>query len=221
VICQILGVNEAVIDAALTQDRYAIAARTLASKKMPFQVIAQVLSMGEARVHGAIYGEGSGKTALAGRLLGNSLQNRLDELCDEDSEICCPITLMLFKEPVIASDGFMYEADSVKQLIRNHQVSPITRETLKKEYFQAKQKKSEVLAFREKRAEALLQFVEDTVSSEPRLATMALDRVVEYLEVLKPAQCPAIARHATALWEKTGKPLPSMLRPHIGVSGGA
>merc|ERR1712232_1313052 len=133
--------------------------------------------MSEARVHGVIYGEGSGKTTLAGRLLGNSLQTRLDTLCDEDSENCCPITLMLFREPVIASDGFMYEADSVKQLIRNHQVSPITRENLKKEYYQAKEKKSEVLAFREKRAQALLQFSEETWSSEPRMACMALDRV--------------------------------------------
>merc|ERR1711920_841879 len=87
------------------------------------------------------------------------------------------------------------------------------------EYFQAKQKKSEVLAFREKRAEALLQFVEDTISSEPRMTIMALDRVVEYLEVLKPAQYPAIAGQAAALWEKTGRSLPSLLRPQ-SASGG-
>merc|ERR1712187_951201 len=121
--------------------------------------------------------------------------------------------------PVIASDGFMYEADSVKQLIRNHQVSPITRENLKKEYFQAKQKKSEVLAFREKRTEDLLKFAEDTVSNEPRMAGMALDRVMEYFDVLKPAQHPALARQAAALWDKTGKPLPTVLRPHVGLSG--
>merc|ERR1712137_219709 len=140
--------------------------------------------MSEARVHGVIYGEGSGKPTLAGRLLGNSLQTRLDTLCDENSEDCCPITLTLFKEPVIASDGFMYEADSVKQLIRNKQVSPITRESLKKEYFPAKQKKSEVITFREKRAQALIQYAEETVSIEPRMTCMALDRVLEYLEVL-------------------------------------
>merc|ERR1719393_553661 len=103
--------------------------------------------MNEARVHGAIYGDGSGNVALAGRVLGNSLQKRLDELCDEDSEMCCPVTLMLFRDPVIASDGFMYEAESVKQLIRSHLKSPITREPLQKEYYPAKQKKSEVITF--------------------------------------------------------------------------
>merc|ERR1712176_655060 len=193
-ISQMLGINEAAVDAALSQDRYAIAAKFLAKKKISFQTITQILNMSEARVHGAIYNEGSGNVALAGRVLGNSLQKRLDELCDEDSEMCCPITLMLFREPVIASDGFMYEADSVKQLIRNHQVSPITREALKKEYFQAKQKKSEVLAFREKRTEDLLKFADDTISSESRMAGLALDRVMEYFDVLKPVQHPALAR---------------------------
>merc|ERR1719343_858317 len=210
-ISQMLGINEAAVDAALSQDRYAIAAKFLAKKKISFQTITQILNMSEARVHGAIYNEGPGKVALAGRVLGNSLQKRLDELCDEDSEMCCPVTLMLFRDPVIASDGFMYEADSVKQLIRTHQNSPITRENLKKEYYQAKQKKSEVLAFREKRAQALLQFSEETLSSEPRMTCMAMDRVVEYLEALGASQHPALAKQAAVLWEKTGRPLPDEL----------
>jgi len=217
-ISQMLGVNEAAVDAALAQDRYAIAARFLAQKKISFQNITQILNMSEARVHGAIYNDGPGQVALAGRVLGNSLQKRLDELCDEDSEMCCPVTLMLFRDPVIASDGFMYEADSVKQLIRNHQVSPITRENLKKEYYQAKEKKSEVLAFREKRAQALLQFSEETWSSEPRMACMALDRVLEYLEALRAVQHPALAKQAATLWEKTGRPLPNELRLYLGNS---
>merc|ERR1719379_3137737 len=160
--------------------------------------------MSEARVHGAVSLTGAVQSALAGRLLGNSLQTRLDELCDEDSELCCPVTLMLFKDPVIASDGFMYEADSVKQLIRNHHVSPCTREQLKKEYFPAKQKKSEVTTFREKRTKDLLQFAKDASPSDMRMAAMALDRVMEY---------PALARETCALWEKTGRPLPAELRP--------
>merc|ERR1712217_55427 len=217
-IVQLLGISEAAVDAVLTQDRYAIAARFLAKRKTPYHTIAQALNMSEARVHGAVTGEASGQVSLAGRVLGNSLQTRLDELCDEDSEMCCPVTLTLFQEPVIASDGFMYEASSVKQLIRNHQVSPITRELLEKEYYPARQKRCEATAFREKRAEALLQFAEDALPSEPRMSGVALDRVMEYLEVLKAAQYPALARTAAALWEKTGRPLPSALRPFLGMS---
>lgn len=184
----------------------------MAKRKMPLLGISQALSMSQARVHGAVYGEGSSQSALAGRLLGNAFQTRLDELCDEDSEMCCPVTLMLFRDPVLASDGFMYEADSIKQLIRNRQDSPITREPLQKEYFQAKQKKSQVTAFRETRAQALLQFANDALSIEPRMTGMALDRVMEYLEVLQAANYPSIAQEATALWERTGRPLPSALR---------
>jgi len=215
-ISQMLRVSDAEVDAALTQDRYAIAARFMAKKKIPFADIAGALKASEARVHAAVYGDGSGQ-ALAGRLLGNSLQQRFDELCDEDSEMCCPVTLMLFQDPVIASDGFMYEAESVKQLIRNHQNSPITRERLKAEYYPAKQKRSEVMTFREKRAQSLLQFAKDALPAEPRMTGMAMDRVMEYLEVLKPAQYPAISREAAALWEKTGRPLPNILRPYMGL----
>merc|ERR1712093_776221 len=107
---------------------------------MSFPNVAQALNMSDARVHGAICGDGPDQSVLAGRLLGNVLQTRLDELCDENAEMCCPVTLMLFRNPVIASDGFMYEEDSVKQLIRNRQVSPMTREPLGSEYFQARQK---------------------------------------------------------------------------------
>merc|ERR1711971_1261846 len=215
---QILGINAAAVDSALMQDRYAIAARLLAKKKQSFQNIAQILNMSEARVHGAISNDGSGQVALAGRVLGNSLQRQLDELCDEDSEMCCPVTLMLFRDPVIASDGFMYEADSAKQLIRTHQNRPITREPLKKEYFQAKQKKSEVLAFREKRAGELLEFFSDASASDMRIACVALDRVVEYLEVMNPAQHAALTRKTSDFWHRTGKPLPNSLRAYVGVN---
>jgi len=216
-ICQLVGANEATVEAALSQDRYAIAAKVLAKKKVSFQNIAQALNMSEARVHGAIHGEGTGPSALAGRLLGSTLQMRLDELCDEDSEMCCPVTLMLFRDPVIASDGFMYEAESVKQLIRNRLKSPITREPLQKEHYPAKQKKSEVIAFREKRGQALLQFAKDALTTEPRMAQTALDRVLEYLQVLGPSQYPALSRPAATIWEQTGKPLPNELRPFLGL----
>merc|ERR1711972_647198 len=156
-----------------------------------------------------------GESAIAGRILGNSLQKRLDELCDEDSDMCRPITLTLFQDPVIASDGFMYEASAFKQLIQNHQVSPLTREPLTQESYPAKKKKSEATSFREKRIEALLHFAQDALPSEPRMTGIALDRVVDYLEVLKAARYPALSKRAAALWKKTDRTLPSALRPFV------
>lgn len=217
-ICELLGVSAGVVEEALTHDRYAMAAKFLSKKRKPLARIAEVLKMTEARVHNAIFGGRGTGAAMAGRVLDNEMQVRLDTLNDEDSELCCPVSLMLFVDPVIASDGFMYEADSVKALIRNRQVSPITREVLKKEYFPAKQKKSEVMSFREKRSEELLQFASDARPIEARMADAALDRVLEYMEVMKPAQHPNIARKAAALWQQSSRAVPAVLRPHLGMA---
>merc|ERR1712187_830573 len=123
--------------------------------------------------------------------------------------------LTLFQEPVIASDGFIYEESSLKRLISNHQVSPLTREALTQEYYHAKKKKSEATSFREKRTEALLHFAQDAFPSAPRMSGIALDRVVEYLEVLQASQYPALSQRTAALWKTTGRPLPSVLRPFL------
>lgn len=44
--------------------------------------------------------------------------------------ITCPITLDIFNEPIILSDGHTYEKLVAIDLIVNKKKSPITRETL-------------------------------------------------------------------------------------------
>merc|ERR1711988_1471658 len=46
------------------------------------------------------------------RLLGNVSQQKLDKLLVEDPDHCCPVSLMVFHHPVVASDGFIYEEAS-------------------------------------------------------------------------------------------------------------
>merc|ERR1712183_739136 len=65
------------------------------------------------------YTEGSESLPTHGRILGSSLQQKLDELIDEDPELCCPVSPMLFAEPVIASDGFIYDKASLTTLLAN------------------------------------------------------------------------------------------------------
>lgn len=43
---------------------------------------------------------------------------------------CCPVTLELMREPVIASDGHTYEHKTLKQLLDTTRCSPLTRERL-------------------------------------------------------------------------------------------
>merc|ERR1719191_1166860 len=96
--------------------------------------------------------------AQGGRVLGSSLQQKLDELTDEDPDLCCPVSLMVFTEPVIASDGFVYEKASLTTLLRNKQSSPMTREVLRSSYREAGGKLVEVQQFLEKRSRELLLF---------------------------------------------------------------
>merc|ERR1719327_1372967 len=84
-----------------------------------------------------------------GRVLGSNLQEKLDELLDEDLDLCCPVMLVLYEDPVIASDGFIYERSAVDTLIKNNRPSPMTREALGKDVFPAKQKKTDALQYRQ------------------------------------------------------------------------
>merc|ERR1719440_2563636 len=93
-----------------------------------------------------------------GRVLGSAAQERLDELLFEDEDLCCPVMLMLFEDPVIASDGFIYERSAVETLIKTNRPSPMTRENLGKNVFPAKQKKTEALKYRQKMVKDLCDF---------------------------------------------------------------
>merc|ERR1712190_687874 len=168
-------------------DPLANAARVLAEKGMTAEQIASSLGLDEDAVEAAV----AQVSAEHGRVLGNRNQQRLDGLTEEDPELCCPVSLTLFVDPVIASDGFMYEKASIEGLLRANMVSPMTRETLTNDYIPAKQRKSAVIEFRQKRAAELVKFAEEAVSVHPQMATAALQRVSDYLEVLKPSQVPA------------------------------
>ena len=45
-------------------------------------------------------------------------------------EFCCPISLQLMSDPVVAADGFSYERDSIERWLEKHETSPSTGATL-------------------------------------------------------------------------------------------
>jgi len=188
-------------------ERLAKAVKALADQGMGPAQIAPLLGMSEAEVTAIVASGG------AGRVLCNSLQERLDTLLEEDSDLCCPVSLMLFVQPVVASDGFMYEKASLEGLLRNNMASPMTRERLKKEHLPARQRRSAALDFRTARCEELLRFTEQAAGEQPRLAAEALQRASEYLEVLGVASAPSLAQRAAGLWRSLGQPAPPVLQP--------
>ena len=72
---------------------------------------------------------GGARTA-GGRVLGSPGQARLDVLLTEDTDLSCPITLLLFQQPVVASDGGIYERAAVVKLMQLGGLSPITHRKL-------------------------------------------------------------------------------------------
>merc|ERR1712039_506407 len=159
--------------------------------------------MGQRGVSSVISGAGS-QMPMAGRVLGSSLQQRLDQLTDEDPDLCCPVSLVVFAQPVIASDGFIYEKSSLMTLLRNRQASPMTREVLKPEHRAAQQKKLEAADFRQKRSRALFNFAREAALQQPEMSVTALDRARDYLKNLRTDQSQALAREAAELSAQLG-----------------
>jgi truncated hemoglobin YjbI len=193
---------------APVDDKLEVAIRALAEKGMSPSAIAPLLGIDEASV-AAVVARGA---ISQGRVLGNNLQKKLDELLEEDAELCCPVSLLLFIDPVIASDGFMYEKASIEGLLRARMVSPLTREPLQKEYTPARQRQHAASEFRRVRSADLLRFAEEAASLQPQMAASALERASDYLKVLSPAQPLSpegpLARQAAKLWRKLGQPVP-------------
>merc|ERR1712232_1140007 len=165
-------------------------------------------SLSEAVVHA--------QAPMAGRVLDSSLQRSLDGLLEEDPDLCCPISLLIFREPVRASDGFIYEKSMLMQLLQNRQRGPMTREVLKSEYRAATEKMAEAIEFRHGRSEELIKFALQAATAATQrlqLATTALERVVDYLAVLQTGQARHLAAEAAKVYVKLGQPVPVGLQP--------
>jgi hemoglobin len=156
-------------------------------------------------------GSRSNTTVMAGRVLGSSLQQKLDELLDEDPDVCCPVSLMVFSEPVIASDSFVYDKVSLMQLLSNKLSSPMTREKLQNSYREAQAKQVEVQKFLEQRSPQLLLFARTAAPSNEDLAVTALDRLSDYLEKLRSASALQLAKDAAQLYASMGRTPPEGL----------
>merc|ERR1711988_1760559 len=152
-----------------------------------------------------------------GRALNSNWQQHLDELLYEDPEICCPVSLMIFKEPVIASDGFIYEKESLQGLWKNKMTSPMTRESLHQTMTPAQQRQVEAFKFREDRSVELLKFAPEAAVGHPQMSLEALSRATDYLEVLKPEHFPALATEAARLYQQLGKPCPPPIQNGLPV----
>jgi len=151
--------------------------------------------------------------------LGDQLQQELDDLLLEDAELVCPITLTLFLDPVIASDGCVYERVAVAELTRVQGLSPITRARLTDQVFPAAERKSRVAAFMKSRSEELISFI--TRAHKQGRETMALtaaDRLKDYVAALTPQSEPALAEQFKHVFGALGRAVPALNLPQERIS---
>jgi hypothetical protein len=148
-------------------------------------------------------------TVAQGRVLGSQWQEKLDELLEEDVDLCCPVMLVLYEDPVIASDGFIYERSAVETLIKSKRPSPMTREALTKSVFKARQKAQEAITYRATMVKELVKFANEC--NDANLASTALERATDYLMFLKPGKYVEDTHAVVRSWQKYGKPVPNGL----------
>jgi Mg-chelatase subunit ChlD len=139
-------------------------------------------------------------------MLGSPLQLELDVLLQEEPALLCPITLVLLLDPVIASDGCIYERVAVQELLRIQGPSPMTHRPLSSELLPAQEQRSRAQTFRHERAQELLNFVARARKQDERaMALAALDRAGEYSKVLEDL-APEVAREHRRLCSEMGQP---------------
>ena len=62
----------------------------------------------------------------------------------EPAELCCPITLLLVTDPVIASDGVVYERSAISVVLQMGKLSPMTLESLSPDLVPAAKQRAKV-----------------------------------------------------------------------------
>merc|ERR1711904_167454 len=88
--CPFSAATPAAPAASELDEKTAVAVRTLAEKGIAASQIATLLSVDESAVKTVIAGAAGAQV----RVLGSNWQEKLDELLEEDPDLCCPISLI-------------------------------------------------------------------------------------------------------------------------------
>jgi hypothetical protein len=191
-------------------EKTADAVRTLAERGIPASQIASLLQVDEAAADAVLHAVAGPNV---GRVLGSNAQQKLDELLTEDADLCCPVSLMLLSNPVVASDGFLYEKASLEQILQGNGISPMTRERLQGDFIPAVQRKKKAIEFREMRSNELLSFADEAIAAgQQAMAVEAAERVVDYINGLPPGSSTSIETKVKQAYLKLGRPAPVFLR---------
>jgi hemoglobin len=156
------------------------------------------------------------------RELGNAQQAKLDELLQENADFCCPITMVLFNSPVLASDGCVYEKDAIAQKIASGKLSPMTHEKLGKELFPVPEFKNKVIKYMDERVVQLLDFAKGQTKGDKislTLANTALDRTKEYIACLPSDEYSKHCREYAKICQDIARPISADILAEVNPQG--
>ena len=177
----------------------ASAAKTMAERGIDPEQIATMLNVSAAAVKATVHAGAGGDGNTGGKVVGNPMQQRLDQLLEEDANLCCPVTLVLFVDPVNPGDGFAYERNAAEELAQGDKfVSPMTREERPFNLEPAHDIKEKAKMFRIERCDALVAFIAEAAPVNAHMAMEAVERVSEYLAALPPADVASVSAPTSA-----------------------
>ena len=105
---------------------------------------------------------------------------------DTPENFCCPITLLIMKDPVCDPEGHSYERAAIMRQIETRGISPLTRQPLDKVYLNPNRAlKSEIEKYKTEKVTACVQLAKQCIAVDD-LETA--NRLIDRIEELVPGQ---------------------------------
>ena len=135
---------------------------------MSVELISKVLQLNSDAVRQTL--EGS-------EVVKDSYFPEVQELLRDPVELCCPISLELMEDPVIAPDGHTYERSFIKCSLEGKRESPMTKEPIHDlVFFPNRDKKSAIVIYREAVVQSVLSM------KQKLLSTSRIDEALKLLD---------------------------------------
>lgn len=110
------------------------------------------------------------------------IENESIQLTHQMDIFKCPITTEYMSEPVIASDGHIYEKTAINKWFEKNDTSPLTRELIEKKYYKCQVFNNMLSEFYIKYPE--LKPISESDLLDPNFNNFNIKKIIQYLEVV-------------------------------------
>jgi hypothetical protein len=115
----------------------------------------------------------------------------------DNDELVCPITMEVFRDPVLAGDGRIYEREAITRWIFEHGTSPFTREPLQLDQLQpddhlrqlALQRRNSSVSYNAQTNTVILPPLRNTRRIYPEIQPHPMAPNYHYIPISRPTCC--------------------------------